>query len=182
MSSIQNRMGRESCGSEDEVSIWQYVHMNICYAPPPPSLFIRVQVCYLIDNSALNSGGEDVFFAKRHYQRWWPFCWSQCACELVFFIFFPDLYFQKILPLWFISIFNFLLYHSCFLGRLTLPGLSALDVNALIWFGIEIELPEIEDVVSFTSNGASAWADTFRIDALLKNGSEKSYFLKVWAP
>lgn len=33
--------------------------------------------------------------------------------------------------------------------------------------------------MSFTRNGASAWADTFRIDALLKNGSEQSYFLKV---
>lgn len=46
-------------------------------------------------------------------------------------------------------------------------------------FGIEIELPEIEHVVSFTNNGASAWAKTFRIDALLKSGLEQSYFLKV---
>lgn len=46
-------------------------------------------------------------------------------------------------------------------------------------FGIEIELPEIEHVVSFTDNGASAWAKTFRIVALLKSGSEQSYFLKV---
>lgn len=55
---------------------------------------------------------------------------------------------------------------------------SALDtVNA--WSGIETALPEIESILSFTNNGASAWANTFRIDALLKNGSEESYFLKV---
>lgn len=33
--------------------------------------------------------------------------------------------------------------------------------------------------MSFTNNGVSPWANTFRTDALLKGGSEQSYFLKV---
>lgn len=53
------------------------------------------------------------------------------------------------------------------------------QTGANVCVGIETELPEIERIVSFTNNGASTWANTFRIDALLKSESEQSYFLKV---
>lgn len=77
------------------------------------------------------------------------------------------------------SIFHYddLIFQSLWLfGQAT--GVSCFGI-VNVCFGIETELPEIEHIVSFTNNGASAWADTFRIDALLKSGSEQSYFLKV---
>ena len=38
---------------------------------------------------------------------------------------------------------------------------------------------DIKHVMQFKKLGCSAWATTFRIDTLLCNGSEQSYFLKV---
>ena len=57
-------------------------------------------------------------------------------------------------------------------------GVSCFGI-ANVCFEIEIELPEIEHIVSFMKYGVSTWAITFRIDALLQSGSEQSYFLKV---
>lgn len=42
-----------------------------------------------------------------------------------------------------------------------------------------VELPEGVEVVSVVPSGASAWCKTFRIDARLKDGEIKPYFMKV---
>lgn len=43
-------------------------------------------------------------------------------------------------------------------------------------------LPKIQRVLNVAPHGASAWANTFRIDVHLFSGEESSYFMKVIAP
>lgn len=54
-----------------------------------------------------------------------------------------------------------------------------IDASVLAKMIYMAELPDIEHVMQFEKLGCSAWATTFRMDALLCNGSEQSYFLKV---
>ena len=45
-----------------------------------------------------------------------------------------------------------------------------------------IDLRETESILEVSPHGASAWAETFRIDAKLCDGRKESYFMKVIAP
>ena len=52
-----------------------------------------------------------------------------------------------------------------------------IDVSVLAKM-IQLQV-DIDHVIQFQKLGCSAWATTFRVDALLCNRSEQSYFLKV---
>lgn len=52
-----------------------------------------------------------------------------------------------------------------------------IDVSVLVIMMTELSV-DIEHVIQFEKLGCSAWATTFRIDALLCNGSEQRYFPK----
>lgn len=53
-----------------------------------------------------------------------------------------------------------------------------IDVNVLVIMMTELSV-DIEHVMQFEKLRCSAWTTTFRIDALLCNGSEQRHFLKV---